>query len=73
MDLLLTIVVLGALAAWTGRRGQMWVPVLCLVLIGMSLVSGTVRGVVRTTTTTVIDGGSTVVSSIAAGLSRGGK
>lgn len=70
MDLLLTIVVLGVIAFWTMRRGGLWIPALCVLLIGMSLVSGTIRGAVRNTTTTVIDNGSTVVGSIARGISR---
>jgi hypothetical protein len=73
MDLLLTIVVLGVAAFLMYRRGQFWLPSLCLVLMGMALVSGTIRGVVRDTTTTLIDGGSTVVSSIADGISNGAK
>lgn len=73
MDLLLTIVVLGVAAFLLYRRGMFWVPSLCLVLMGMALVSGTVRGVVRDTTTTLINSGTTLVGSIADGISNGAK
>jgi len=67
MDLLLTIVVLGGLAAWTARRGQLWVPVLCLLVLGMSLVSPQIRGVVHSVGNSVVDGGSAVLGSVVGG------
>ncbi|MBN1171969.1 MAG: hypothetical protein JXA67_07325 [Micromonosporaceae bacterium] len=73
MDLVLTIFVLGGLAGWTVRRGQLWLPVLCLVLIGMAIVSPRMRGLTRDVGGTLVDAGTTIVSTVSDGFRNGGK
>lgn len=57
MELFVVVLVLGAAAFGMFRRGQLWMPLACVLLMGMSLVAGSVRGTVYHAAMTTLHSG----------------
>lgn len=64
MELMVVIVVLAGGAYFMARRGQMWMPLVCVLLIGMSLVAGSVRGTVYSAAVTTLHSGMSVTGTL---------